>query len=221
MPPIQSISGFSDYSQSSALPKEDKKRKEQSVSNGKELSEKEQRQVRLLEKIDADVKAHEAAHQAAAGGLARGKSFGYTVGPDGRRYAISGEVKIDTSVVPNNPSATIAKMQIVRRAALAPGDSSGQDRSVAAQAAKAEAAARQQLTETKQSEPKSETEQSSSSRRGENGTQNRKNEQLTKTYTQQSPSSTFSYQEMCSGCGTLSSCNHLAAGLSEISGYIA
>lgn len=214
---IQSISDSPDYSQSNTLSKEEKEQKERSVSNGKELSEKEQRQVRLLEKIDADVKAHEAAHQAAAGGLARGKSFGYTVGPDGRRYAVSGEVKIDTSVVPNNPTATIAKMQIVRRAALAPGDSSGQDRSVAAQASKAEVEARRQLTESKETEIDTTVQKSEQPK---NVVENQNKNRLTKTYTQQSPATTFSYQEMCSGCGTLSSCNHLAAGLSEVSGYI-
>jgi hypothetical protein len=111
---INSISSGYDTERTSLL-QSGKENEEKKVFSGtKELSEKDQKIIRALEKIDADVKAHEAAHQAAAGGLARGKSFGYTVGPDGKRYAVSGEVKIDTSPVPNNPQATIAKMQIVR-----------------------------------------------------------------------------------------------------------
>jgi type II secretory pathway pseudopilin PulG len=55
-------------------------------------------------------------------------------GPDGGQYAVGGHVNIDTSAE-NDPRATIQKMQVVRRAALAPGDPSGTDRRVAAQAA--------------------------------------------------------------------------------------
>lgn len=50
--------------------------------NGVELSQKEVAQVRELQSIDRNVKAHEAAHQAAGGGLAGAASFTYTRGPD-------------------------------------------------------------------------------------------------------------------------------------------
>jgi SprA-related family len=43
-------------------------------------------------------------------------------------------VSIDTSEVPNNPDATISKLETVIRAALAPSDPSAQDRQVAAEA---------------------------------------------------------------------------------------
>lgn len=43
-------------------------------------------------------------------------------------------MKIDTSPVPNNPEATIRKLEQVKRAALAPSNPSGQDRQVAAEA---------------------------------------------------------------------------------------
>lgn len=216
MPPITSISGFSQNVFDYSVSKENGEKKETSAGNGKELSEKEQRQIRVLEKIDADVKAHEAAHQAAAGGLARGKSFGYAIGPDGKQYAVSGEVKIDTSVVPNNPNATIAKMQIVQRAALAPGDSSGQDRIVAAQAAKAEAEARKQATETKQVESEKEVRQET--QKSSKRYQSQMAKHIRSAYTQQQPQSTVSYQEQCMGCAKLSSCNHLTAGLAAING---
>jgi hypothetical protein len=100
-------------------------------------------EIRKLKEIDGKVRAHEAAHLAAAGGLAQGTSYGYKKGPDGKLYAVSGEVKIDTSPVLDNPKATATKMGRVRAAALAPADPSPQDMKVAAEAAKAEQAARQ------------------------------------------------------------------------------
>ncbi len=199
-----------------------KDNEEQKIFSGtKELTEKDQKIIRALEKIDADVKAHEAAHQAAAGGLARGKSFGYTVGPDGKRYAISGEVKIDTSPVANNPRATIAKMQIVRRAALAPGDTSGQDRAVAAQAAKAEAAAQAQLQKNDGDIDAQQSDTDKKSVKTEGAfvkEQNTMKKQLSNVYQQNSVTSTVSYSELCSNCNTLSSCNHLSAGIGVYSG---
>lgn len=99
------------------------------------LTEAERKEVQKLKQRDREVRAHEAAHKAAGGSLAGAPTFQTVQGPDGRRYAVSGEVKIDTSPVPNNPEATIRKMEIVRRAALAPSQPSAQDRQVAADAA--------------------------------------------------------------------------------------
>lgn len=117
-------------------------------SSGEPLSDGETQQVRELQSIDAKVRAHEAAHIAASGGYARGgANFSYSTGPDGKRYATGGEVQIDTSPVPDNPEATVRKMQIVRRAALAPAEPSPQDRSVAATAASGESQARQEMVQ--------------------------------------------------------------------------
>lgn len=110
-----------------------------------QLSEDEERQVQKLRQRDTEVRAHEGAHSAAGGGLAGGASYEYTTGPDGRRYAVGGEVQIDASPVRDNPAATIAKMDIVIRAALAPADPSPQDRSVATAASKARSEAQAQL----------------------------------------------------------------------------
>jgi len=99
------------------------------------LTEAERKEVQKLKQRDREVRAHEAAHKAAGGSIAGAPSFETTTGPDGRSYAVAGEVKIDTSPVPNNPEATIRKMEIVRRAALAPSQPSSQDRQVAADAA--------------------------------------------------------------------------------------
>lgn len=103
-------------------------------------------QIAQLAKTDREVRAHEQAHLAASGGHATsGASYQYTTGPDGKRYAVAGEVGIDTSTVPGNPEATIRKAQIIQAAASAPSDPSGQDRAVAAQAAQMEAKARLEL----------------------------------------------------------------------------
>lgn len=107
-----------------------------SISGDDDLSEEEQEAVEDLEATDKIVKAHEAAHQAAGSGLVKGKSFSYTTGPDGKRYATAGEVQIDMSYDLSKPQETIQKMQQVIRAALAPADPSGQDISVANNAAR-------------------------------------------------------------------------------------
>lgn len=115
-------------------------------AQGNSLSTREQRQVESLQRRDREVRAHEAAHLAAAGGYARGGAqFEYRRGPDGGSYAVGGEVGIDTSPVAGDPAATLAKAETVRRAALAPAEPSGQDRQVANQAAAMAAQARQEL----------------------------------------------------------------------------
>ncbi len=116
----------------------------------KELSPEEQKRVQELKQIDSKVRAHEMAHLAAGGGLVRGgASFTYEIGPDGKQYAVAGEVKIDMSVDSNDPEGAIQKMQQVRRAALAPADPSPQDRSVAQQASYIESQMRAKLLEEK------------------------------------------------------------------------
>jgi hypothetical protein len=116
----------------------------------KELSADEKKQVEQLKSVDREVRAHESAHVGAGGGVVKGgASFQYQSGPDGQQYAVGGEVSIDASPVKGNPQATIQKMQMVIRAALAPAQPSGQDRSVAASASQAMAQAQQELTESK------------------------------------------------------------------------
>lgn len=114
----------------------------------KGLSEAELLEVVELKRRDAEVKAHEQAHTSAAGNLVQGgTSFDYETGPDGKRYAVGGEVSIDTSTVPGDPQATLIKAQKIRRAASAPVDPSAQDRSVAAEASRIEAQARSEITQ--------------------------------------------------------------------------
>lgn len=110
-----------------------------------ELSIEQQKELIELKRRDTEVRAHEAAHKSAGGQYAGAASFEYQTGPDGKQYAVGGEVSIDTSAIAGKPQATIQKMQVVRRAALAPANPSGQDRRVAAAAAAAEARAREEL----------------------------------------------------------------------------
>jgi hypothetical protein len=116
------------------------------VRQESELSPEEKHELEKLEARDREVRAHEAAHKNAAGNLARGTAqFNYEYGPDGRRYAVGGEVSIDTSKVAGDPEATIHKAQGIRRAANAPAQPSAQDRAVAAEASHMEAEARLEL----------------------------------------------------------------------------
>ena len=112
-----------------------------------ELSDEERQLVKELRARDAEVKAQEQAHLAAAGPYVNGApNFEFQTGPDGQQYAVGGEVAIDSSPVPGDTEATVRKAQTIKRAALAPSDPpSAQDRKVAAQAAQLEAQARQQV----------------------------------------------------------------------------
>ena len=106
----------------------------------------EYRAVQELKQRDREVRQHEQAHIAAGGSHVRGGAqYQYERGPDGRFYAVGGEVQIDTAPVPGDPAATIRKLEAVQRAASAPADPSGQDRSVAAAAARGIAEARAEL----------------------------------------------------------------------------
>ena len=109
-------------------------------------NEADRRQIQSLRVRDREVRAHEHAHLAAAGGLAKGgASFQTVKGPDGRLYAVGGEVQIDTSPVAGDPQATVSKAQRIRRAALAPAEPSRQDRRVAARASVMEREARVEI----------------------------------------------------------------------------
>ncbi|MCI7549972.1 MAG: hypothetical protein MSA33_05945 [Campylobacter sp.] len=113
-----------------------------------ELSREEQRIVAELQAADTNVRAHEAAHMAAGGGLTSPASYTYERGPDNKMYAVAGEVGISTSEG-NTPQESLNKAQTIRRAALAPADPSPQDLKVAAQAASMEMSARAEIMQEK------------------------------------------------------------------------
>ena len=123
---------------------EDGQRKQQDPKQ-QEQQQRQEQQVQDLVERDKEVRTHEQAHQSAGGEYASSPTYQFTQGPDGKRYATGGEVQIDTSVVPGDPAATIAKMQQIRSAALAPAEPSAQDLAVARSAAASEAKARKEL----------------------------------------------------------------------------
>ena len=128
--------------------------------NSQELTEKEERRVKELQKRDAQVRAHEAAHMAAASGLVvRGARYEYEKGPDGHLYAVGGDVQIDTSKENGDPAANLRKAEKIQRAAMAPQDPSTQDRKVAAEARAMAAEAQAELMVKKREEMKSSLEE--------------------------------------------------------------
>lgn len=144
--------------------------------------------LRQLRVRDREVRTHEAAHVAAGGSLVRsGPSYSFQTGPDGRSYAIGGEVQLDVSPVANDPQATLGKANQIRAAALAPASPSPQDLRVAANANQLSSRARvdiaiqrreesqldenrQTIDSTAQAEADSQTSESESSAAGASGT---------------------------------------------------
>lgn len=125
-----------------------------------QLQPEEQRMLRELRARDREVRAHEAAHVSAGGSLVRGgPSYTYQRGPDGRAYAIGGEVKLDVARVPNDPEATLNKAEQIRSAALAPADPSSQDLRVAANANQLAARARIDIAVQRREEAAADIEQ--------------------------------------------------------------
>lgn len=99
-----------------------------------------------LKRRDKDVRKHEAAHKQVAGKYAKGQpEYEFRKGPDGKSYAVGGQVLVDITPIPGNPLATIQKMQQIQKAALAPKNPSEQDYNVASTAASIEQKARKQI----------------------------------------------------------------------------
>lgn len=119
------------------------------------LSPEAQQQISQLQQRDREVRSHEQSHISAGGAHVNGgATYTYQRGPDNRQYAIGGSVSIDTSAEAGNPEATKAKARQVRSAALAPGNPSAQDQSVAAQASTMEMQAQQEAQQAKAEEGK-------------------------------------------------------------------
>ncbi|WP_404363893.1 putative metalloprotease CJM1_0395 family protein [Marinobacter sp.] len=98
------------------------------------LDEAALKELETLKARDREVRAHEMAHKAVGGQYAGAISYVFQRGPDGAQYAVGGEVSISLSPIQGDPQATVEKMRIVRAAAMAPAEPSGQDRAVAAEA---------------------------------------------------------------------------------------
>lgn len=134
--------------------------------DGQELTEEEQQKVKEMKERDEEVRVHENAHKSAGGQYAAAPTYTYETGPDGKRYITDGEVSIDIGEE-KDPQATIEKMQVVKRAAMAPTEPSGQDRKVYQEANQKEAAARQELAEDKKEEAKEKQEKVKESLNGQ------------------------------------------------------
>ncbi len=121
---------------SAAEPKPDEAQQKQQQKQKRESREQQalEREIDSLMKRDTQVRSHEQAHAAVGGSHAGQPAFEFEKGPDGKRYAVEGEVQIDVSVVNGDPLATMAKMKQVYAAAMAPVDPSMADIRVAAEA---------------------------------------------------------------------------------------
>ncbi|WP_434926364.1 putative metalloprotease CJM1_0395 family protein [Shewanella sp. HL-SH2] len=114
------------------------------------VAQAEQQIISELSKRDIEVKTHEQAHKAVGGMFAQSPSFSYEKGPDGKRYAVDGEVQIDVGAVSGDPQATFNKMQKVYAAAMAPNQPSSADIRVAAEAVQKMNQAKAEMAESRQ-----------------------------------------------------------------------
>ncbi len=136
------------------------KEKQNNETDPSQLTQEELQLVEQLKQTDSEVRKHEMAHVAAGGAyITSGATFSYKQGPDGNKYAVAGEVGIDTSTEPGDPQATLRKMRQVKAAALAPASPSSQDIKVASQATAKAAKALSDLTmlQAKQKEDQDKT----------------------------------------------------------------
>ncbi len=122
-------------SQQDAQQQEAQQQEAQQQEAQQQAEQQENQQIQQLKSRDLEVKTHEQAHAAIGGRYASAPSYAYELGPDGKQYAVEGEVQIDISPVAGDPQATVQKMQQVRAAALAPAEPSAADRRIAAEAA--------------------------------------------------------------------------------------
>lgn len=113
---------------------EEKKTQDQQTQNVQQekLSPSEKQLVSELQTRDAQVRQHEAAHKS-AGAPTGAASYTYQKGPDGKMYAIGGEVDVAMKSGAT-PEETIQNAQAVIAAAMAPSDPSPQDHAVASSA---------------------------------------------------------------------------------------
>lgn len=126
----------------------------QTKPSGETLTASERMEIADLKHRDKEIRAHEKAHLAAAAAYAQsGASYEYVEGPDGKSYAVHGEVMINSSNA-DTAEGTIKKMKVVRSAALAPASPSPQDLKVAASATRRMSKAAQELRLDKLDEAK-------------------------------------------------------------------
>ena len=134
---------------------------ENSGNTEEELTQQEKQEVSELKMTDSEVRAHENAHKAAAAGLTTSApNYEYETGPDGKKYAVAGDVNVSYKHS-DDPEVNLRNAQQLKASALAPADPSSQDRKVAAQADREIAQARQDILEEQRQMSEEEEESSS------------------------------------------------------------
>lgn len=118
----------------------------QQEQHAQQQEQAEKQQINELKQRDLEVRAHEQAHASAGGQYASSPQYEYGKGPDGRSYAVGGDVSIDVSKAAT-PEETIRKAQQVKAAALAPAEPSPQDLRVANEAVQMAAEARREISQ--------------------------------------------------------------------------
>ncbi|MGN1393711.1 MAG: putative metalloprotease CJM1_0395 family protein [Succinivibrionaceae bacterium] len=141
--------------------------------DSQELTEEERQKVQELKNREQEVRTHENQHKAVGGQYAQAPSYTYENGPDGKKYIVDGEVQISISEE-KTPKQTIEKMKQVHKAALAPAQPSGADKSVASQAQQIMNKAQQELNRENQQTNKSENNEDSD-KKDQKSTQNQEN----------------------------------------------
>lgn len=119
----------------------------------------DEKMIQELKLRDQEVRAHEQAHAVRGGATTGAPSYEFQIGPDGKKYAVGGEVSVDLSPVAGDPKATIAKMEQVHAAALAPNEPSTQDIKVAARATEIKLQAQLELASLKKEQEEKGSEQ--------------------------------------------------------------
>ena len=144
------VTAASKYSAGAGIGAYQQLQMQRQMSQKREMTSEEQRTVDSMRQRDAEVRRHEQQHLTVAGSYGQGPpTYEYEEAPDGKRYAVAGHVRIDTSEVSGDPEATIEKARVVKLAALAPQQPSNQDRSIAQQAERMEARAQDELDKIK------------------------------------------------------------------------
>ena len=105
--------------------------REERGRRGVDMTARERALADNLRTRDREVQQHEMQHYQTGRPFTRPPEYWYVTGPDGRRYAVSGVTRIDISVIPGDPQATLDKFMTLKRAALAPHDPSEEDRRLA------------------------------------------------------------------------------------------
>ena len=92
---------------------------ESGIVNGKYDKNDYERVLSKFKSIDANTRIHEQTHAILAN-TTTPIQYNYQMGPDGKMYAVGGNVRLDTSI-PNNPKAAEQKLNELKKSATSPG----------------------------------------------------------------------------------------------------